>query len=63
LIDGTLQPRVVFHYPELLDDWEAILSEMIIGDGFGADRMDYLLRDSLHAGVGYGRCMDTTPML
>jgi HD superfamily phosphohydrolase len=43
------------HYPELLDDWEAILSEMIIGDAFGADRMDYLLRDSLHAGVNYGR--------
>ena len=40
---------------ELLGDWEAILSEMIIGDAFGADRMDYLLRDSLHAGVGYGR--------
>jgi uncharacterized protein len=40
---------------ELLTDWEAILSEMIIGDAFGADRMDYLLRDSLHAGVGYGR--------
>ena len=43
------------YYPGLLDDWEAILSEMIIGDAFGADRMDYLLRDSLHAGVGYGR--------
>jgi uncharacterized protein len=43
------------HYSELLDDWEAILSEIIIGDAFGADRMDYLLRDSLHAGVGYGR--------
>jgi HD superfamily phosphohydrolase len=43
------------YYPALLDDWEAILSEMIIGDAFGADRMDYLLRDSLHAGVGYGR--------
>jgi HD superfamily phosphohydrolase len=40
---------------ELLSDLEAILSEMIIGDAFGADRMDYLLRDSLHAGVGYGR--------
>lgn len=35
--------------------WEAILSEMIVGDAFGADRMDYLLRDSLHAGVAYGR--------
>jgi len=35
--------------------WEAILSEIIIGDAFGVDRMDYLLRDSHHAGVAYGR--------
>jgi HD superfamily phosphohydrolase len=35
--------------------WEAILAEVIVGDSFGADRMDYLLRDSLHAGVQYGR--------
>lgn len=34
--------------------WEEILSEIIVGDAFGADRMDYLLRDSLHAGVEYG---------
>ena len=37
-----------------LDDTEAILSETITGSVFGADRMDYLLRDSLHAGVAYG---------
>ena len=36
-------------------DWEAVLSEIIVSDAFGADRMDYLLRDSLHAGVRYGR--------
>ncbi len=35
--------------------WEGILSEIIVGDAFGADRMDYLLRDSYHAGVAYGR--------
>lgn len=35
--------------------WEAILAEIIVGDAFGVDRMDYLLRDSLHAGVAYGR--------
>jgi HD superfamily phosphohydrolase len=35
--------------------WEALLSEIIVGDVFGADRMDYLLRDSHHAGVAYGR--------
>jgi HD superfamily phosphohydrolase len=37
------------------DTWEAILAEIIAGDVFGADRIDYLLRDSLHAGVAYGR--------
>jgi len=37
------------------NDWEAILSEIIIGDAFGVDRMDYLLRDSYHTGVTYGR--------
>jgi len=36
-------------------DWEAILAEIIVGDTFGADRIDYLLRDSLHAGVAYGK--------
>lgn len=39
----------------VLNEWETILSEIIIGDAFGADRMDYLLRDSFHAGVAYGR--------
>ena len=37
------------------DAWEAILSEIITGDAFGVDRMDYLLRDSYHTGVSYGR--------
>ena len=36
-------------------DWEAILSEIIVGDAFGVDRMDYLLRDSHHVGVAYGK--------
>jgi len=36
-------------------NWEAILSEIITGDAFGVDRMDYLLRDSHHMGVAYGR--------
>lgn len=36
-------------------DWETILAEVIVGDAFGVDRMDYLLRDAYHAGVVYGR--------
>lgn len=36
-------------------DWETILAEIIVGDALGVDRMDYLLRDSYHIGVSYGR--------
>jgi uncharacterized protein len=35
--------------------WEELLSEIIVGDAFGVDRIDYLLRDAHHAGVAYGR--------
>lgn len=35
--------------------WETILAEIIVGDVFGVDRMDYLLRDSHHIGVAYGK--------
>ena len=35
--------------------WEALLSEIVVGDAFGVDRIDYLLRDAYHAGVVYGR--------
>lgn len=34
--------------------WEKILSKVIIGDFFGSDRIDYLLRDSKFTGVAYG---------
>jgi HD superfamily phosphohydrolase len=40
--------------PLVLSTWETVLAEIIIGDAFGADRMDYLLRDAYHAGVSYG---------
>ena len=36
-------------------DWETLLSEIISGEALGVDRMDYLLRDSHHAGVAYGK--------
>jgi HD superfamily phosphohydrolase len=36
-------------------EWESILSEIIIGDTLGVDRIDYLLRDSHHCGVAYGK--------
>ncbi len=38
-----------------LTPWERILSEIITGNVFGVDRIDYLLRDSLHSGVAYGK--------
>lgn len=41
--------------PVKLNAWEQVLSEIIVGDAFGADRIDYLLRDSYHTGVAYGR--------
>lgn len=34
--------------------FEKILHEMIAGDVFGADRIDYLVRDSYHTGLKYG---------
>ena len=34
--------------------WERIVSEVITGDFFGADRTDYLIRDSQATGVAYG---------
>lgn len=52
----------------ILTNWQSILSEVIVGDAFGVDRMDYLLRDSHHAGVAYGkfdhfRLIDTLKIL
>jgi len=37
-----------------LDAWGTLLNAIITDDTFGADRIDYLLRDARHAGVPYG---------
>ena len=37
-----------------LTPWEEVLSEIIAGDFFGADRIDYLLRDAKSTGLSYG---------
>lgn len=42
-------------WSEPFTPWEAIVSEIITADLFGADRMDYLLRDSYFTGVNYGK--------
>lgn len=40
--------------PSSFSPWERIVSQMITGDFFGADRIDYLLRDAKSTGVAYG---------
>jgi HD superfamily phosphohydrolase len=39
---------------ESFTPWEKIVSEVITGDFFGADRIDYLIRDAKSTGVAYG---------
>jgi HD superfamily phosphohydrolase len=34
--------------------WERVMSQIVTGDFFGADRIDYLLRDARCTGVSYG---------
>lgn len=51
----ALGPKKAAELDLTLSPWETFLAEIIVGDAFGVDRMDYLLRDSLHAGVAYGR--------
>lgn len=56
VIDLCWQPsKRRLHEPDRLPDlWSTLLNEVITGDTFGADRVDYLLRDGFHAGVAYG---------
>lgn len=42
------------YYDGSYTDWEKIVTEMLTGDFFGSDRIDYLLRDSYFTGLAYG---------
>ena len=58
LLGREFYPEIVEHVVRLLGTGEVppellILKKLISGQ-FDADRMDYLSRDSLHCGVGYG---------
>jgi HD superfamily phosphohydrolase len=52
---GEKSAAKVFGATKTFTAWERVLSEIITGDIFGADRIDYLLLDSHHTGVAYGR--------
>lgn len=41
-------------YGHPLTPWENLVSEMLTGDFFGGDRIDYLLRDAYFTGLAYG---------
>lgn len=41
-------------YETPFSSWERLVSEIITGDFFGSDRIDYLLRDAKSTGVAYG---------
>jgi len=44
-----IEPEIA-HYTS----WERIVTDMLTGDFFGADRIDYLLRDAQYTGLAYG---------
>jgi HD superfamily phosphohydrolase len=47
--------RAKYELDASLPAWKNLLNQIITGDIFGADRIDYLLRDAWHTGVPYGR--------
>ncbi len=49
---GEAKWKIIFG--KTFSPWERIVSELITGDFFGADRIDYLLRDAKSTGVAYG---------
>ena len=51
----SIKDRLKHEPAFVLGPWKTLLNEIITGNTFGADRIDYLLRDSWHAGVAYGR--------
>jgi HD superfamily phosphohydrolase len=58
LLERELYSGVVDHIAHLLGEGqpppELLILKKLISSQFDADRMDYLNRDSLHCGVGYG---------
>jgi HD superfamily phosphohydrolase len=50
-----IKKRAKVEPDKVLSPWKTLLNEIICGNTFGADRIDYLLRDSWHSGVAYGR--------
>lgn len=51
---GEKKLSQITHRPVLFTPWERMVSEIITGDFFGADRIDYLLRDAQYTGLAYG---------
>jgi HD superfamily phosphohydrolase len=45
---GLVRPEITF------SPWERIYSQIVTGDFFGSDRIDYLLRDARATGLSYG---------
>ena len=41
-------------YGSPLTPWESVLTQILTGDYFGGDRIDYLLRDAYFTGLSYG---------